>query len=146
MSKMASQAYQRASINTSDPTKIIVMLYDGAIRNLRQAIEHFDAGRRVEASERILRTQDIIHYLHNSLDFEKGGEISINLSKLYDYVRDTLALANIEGSTESIETCILVLQPLLEGWRGVVELNASQNKSAAGAGGADRPAGVSMVG
>ena len=65
------------------------------------------------------KTLRIIQYLSTSLNHDKGGEIAENLEKLYDYVRDTLAIANIESDPEKIESAITVLEPLLEGWQTV---------------------------
>ena len=79
MKQSAYKSYQRVRVTTNDPTKIVVMLYEGAIRNLFQAIEHFEAERNLDASERIKPTLDIIHYLTTTLDHEQGGEVALNL-------------------------------------------------------------------
>lgn len=107
-------------MTAADPTKVIVLLYEGAIRNLNQTLAHFEAGRRTQASERITKTLKIVQYLSTSLNHEKGGEIAKNLENLYDFVRDTLALANIEANTEKVKSAIAVLEPLLEGWQKIV--------------------------
>ena len=114
------QAYQRISVSTADPVRVVIMLYEGAIKNLHQAIEHFRTSNNDRASERINKTLDIIHYLRSSLDHDQGGEIAANLEGVYDFVRDNLALANIQTDVELINEAIGVLQTLLEGWRGIV--------------------------
>lgn len=138
------QTYRKASVQTSDPIKLVVMLYEGAIRNLRQAIGHHEGGRRAEASDRINKTLDIINYLHNCLDFEKGGEISQNLARLYDYARDTLNEANIHLDVEKIQTAIELLTTLLDGWRGVV--NETQSDAETQTGEAPARASLSAMG
>lgn len=141
------QTYQRISVSTADPTKIVIMLYEGAIKFMRQAIEHFEAGRRDDASERIKRALDIIHYLANTLDFEKGGEIAQNLSRLYDFARDTLAEANISGETEKIDAAIEILNSLLEGWQGIAPKSDAEVSAEVGqADPPDNPTSVSMMG
>lgn len=115
------QSYKRVGISTSDPVKIVVLLYEGAIRNLAQAVENI-GGDTALVSAKLVRTLEIINYLRTSLDHDKGGEISVNLERLYEYMRDQLSYANIEledGGREKIIEVMDLLQTLLEGWRGV---------------------------
>lgn len=139
------KAYQKASVQTSDPIKLVVMLYEGSIRNLRQAIGHVEASRKQDASERISKTLDIINYLANCLDMEAGGEVSENLVRLYDYLRETLGEANLHLDIEKIDGSIAVLQTLLEGWQGIVQKSAAEtNPDLPQA--PDQPSNLSMVG
>lgn len=119
MKKNGYSTYRRVNVATADPAKIIVLLYEGAIRNMNQAIGHFDAGRNDDASHRIKKTLDIIHYLRSVLDFDRGGEIATHLAQLYDFVRNELGEANIHADTEKLRISIQVIQPLLEGWQGI---------------------------
>ena len=130
MNPQAFRSYQRVRISTNDPTKIVVMLYEGAVRNLVQAADHFRASRKAEGSDRITKTLDIVHYLTNTLDREKGGEIASNLERLYDFVRDTLAEANIYSDTNRIQTAMGILQTLLEGWQAIATPSSSDTPSA----------------
>ncbi len=127
MKKNGYSTYQRVNVATADPAKIIVLLYEGTIRNMNQAIDHFEGGRKDDASQRIKKTLDILHYLRSVLDFEKGGEIATHLSQLYDFVRNELAEANIHADVEKIRTSILVIQPLLEGWQGISQQAGTAN-------------------
>lgn len=145
MSKKAYQQYQRVTLATADPTKIIVLLYEGAIRYLNQGAEHFSAGRNTEGGERLKRALDIVHYLYNSLDFENGGEISENLARLYDFVRDTISGANISADVDAIREAIDVLRPLLEGWQGIAAQANPLPESPPVEPPADAP-GISMMG
>ncbi len=150
------QNYQRVDVSTADPVRIVVMLYEGAIKNLNQAILLFDANA-LDASAKITRTLDIINYLASALDHEKGGEISMNLERLYDYMRDTLAFANIHKDKEKLAQVIGLMQTLLEGWRAIVnyqaetgnglaEQTAGQPEPMQSAASGNLPSGLSMVG
>lgn len=121
--------YHRTQITTSDRRKVIVMLYEGAISRLNQAIaalEERDADRRVICVNKAL---DIIHFLSSALDFERGGEIAGNLGRLYDYTRDVIARGNIEGRAERFSEAIRILSTLLEAWRAIAS-NGHANTSA----------------
>jgi flagellar protein FliS len=111
--------YQRTQITTSDRRKLIVLLYEGAISRLNQAtaaLEADDADRRVMNVNKAL---DIIHFLNNALDFERGGDISKNLQRLYDYTRDVISQGNIEARAEKFGEAIRLLNLLLEAWRQI---------------------------
>lgn len=118
------QNYQRIEVSTAEPLRIVILLYEGAIRNLTQSARVFETDA-MTASQRINKTLDIINYLHNCLDYEQGGKTAFDLGRLYDYMRDTLAMANIKKDTAKIEEVIRLLQTLLEGWRGVENKNAA---------------------
>jgi flagellar protein FliS len=112
-------AYQRTQIATADRRRIIVLLYEGAITRLEQAK---DAVRRGDADRRVIsvnKALDIIHLLRSGLDFESGGDIALNLQRLYDYVRDIVAEGNISGETEKLDEAIHLLSMLLVAWRAI---------------------------
>lgn len=115
----AYQKYQRVNISTADPLRIVIMLYEGSIKFLNQALRTADTDFTA-AGQSIGRALDIVNYLRNSLDHEKGGEIADNLLRLYDYVRDVLNDANIHHDSEKIQEAITLLQTLLDGWRGIL--------------------------
>ncbi len=69
------QAYRETQIKTANQIKLIVMLYDGAIRHLALAVEDLAGGHghydRVNGH--IVAAQDIVSELMSSLDFERGA-------------------------------------------------------------------------
>jgi flagellar protein FliS len=134
--------YQRVEIQTADPLKIVVLLYEGAIKNLNQATRLM-ADDRTAACARIGKTQDIVNYLRNSLDHAQGGEIAFNLERLYEYVRDLLNDATIHADCAKVKEAVSLLQTLLEGWRGI---STGQTEHDAGALGLERGEGPGLGG
>ena len=123
------QNYRRVEISTADPTRIIVLLYEGAIKNLNQAIQLHPTDRE-QALAKITRAMDIINYLRESLDHEKGGEIAQNLHRLYDYSRDRLNEAIIQFNEDPLNEVANLFQILVEGWRGISAPAASDPEQA----------------
>ncbi|MFP4381818.1 MAG: flagellar export chaperone FliS [Candidatus Sumerlaeia bacterium] len=115
------QNYARTNIQTSDPRAVVVLLYEGGIKFLGQAREALAGGDRQEMSRLLQKTQKIILFLSNALDFDAGGEIAVNLDKLYAYIRDILNEANYKADGEKIEEAIQLLKPLLEAWREIAK-------------------------
>ena len=97
----AYAAYQNTGIKTASQGKLVVLLYEGAIKNLKNALECFNSAEKVEArniekfGNYLMKTQDIISELQVSLNMDKGGQIASNLMSLYVYFNQELTSANI---------------------------------------------------
>lgn len=114
-----TQRYRETDIGTMPPEKIIVMLYERAVRDLEQAIAALAANRRGEVNRLVMHSQTIIAELRGALDHQAGGEVAANLEALYEWLfREHLGLLS-DPSARRLEDCIKVLTPLLEAWRAL---------------------------
>lgn len=76
------KAYTRAT-HTVAKTRQVVMLYDGAIRFMKQAAEAIEQGLIEERYLKLTRVSEIVMGLQNSLDFEAGGPTAQVLFDFY---------------------------------------------------------------
>ena len=76
-------AYKKASVNTLDQNKLIIMLYDGAIKNANFAVEYMKSGEIEKVHDSLIKTKNIVTELLATLNMEQGGEIAKNLKSLY---------------------------------------------------------------
>lgn len=113
------KTYQDTAISTQSKGRIIVMLYDGAVRFLKLAIKEIEAGNYTEKGRYIVRVQDIINELNIVLDMEIGGEIAENLRNIYNFNYKHLSEANIKKDIKMIQDVITVLETLNEGWKAI---------------------------
>ncbi len=111
--------YRQNSVETSTPTRMVVMLYDGAIRFLSQALPAMHACQYDRQSEMIGKAQDIIAHLRDTLDFHAGGVVARHLSQLYATLLDSLTDANIHDRPERVEQAIAALRELRDAWAEV---------------------------
>lgn len=112
-------AYQEASITTESKGRLIVMLYEGAIKFMRLAIQELEA-QNFEAKGRYIgKAQDIINELNAVLDMEAGGELAENLRKLYLFMNSHLSKANINRDPQMIREVISLMEELNSGWRAI---------------------------
>ena len=94
--------YQRAKVTTAPRGQLVVLLYEGAIKALTQALAEMEAGRYLEKGQRLNKAIDIISELRNSLDLKVGGEIAMNLDRLYDFmIRHLTCLNRVEQAAHS---------------------------------------------
>jgi flagellar protein FliS len=97
--------------------RIVVLLYEGAIRFCHQAESKFDEpGVRVHALGRAHR---IVSELLAALDHEQGGEIAARLDALYRYCLDAITRANVNHESEALGSVIRVLDTLLPAWQQI---------------------------
>jgi len=92
MQQNVSSFYQENQIRTADQGRLIVMLYERAIFSLKQAQEKIVAGDYYQRNQLILKAQNIILELMNTLNFE-AGKIAYSLQSLYNYMIRRLILA-----------------------------------------------------
>jgi flagellar protein FliS len=116
----AIRTYQANAITTQSRGRLIVLLYEGAIKFLRQAQKELEAGNMAAKGEYINKAVAILHELDACLDLEAGGEIARNLRKLYHFMIQHLNDANIHRDPQRIQSVINCLTDLNEGWKVAV--------------------------
>ena len=122
-------AYAKVSVetgvNTADPHKLILMLFDGALLQVRTAgiaIVNKDIPAKGTAISKAVEI--IINGLKVSLDLSAGGELAQRLAALYDYMSDRLLYANLHNSQPALDEVAGLLATLREAWaeiRGKVQ-------------------------
>lgn len=115
------QTYKETQIKTANQLKLVVMLYDGAIRHLNEALDCFQEGhRKYDAlNKHIVATQDILSELMGSLDFDKGGSLAKNLLSLYMFMNQRLLEANLRKDVHPVEEVKKYLTDLRDAWEQI---------------------------
>jgi flagellar protein FliS len=112
-------AYQEGAITTQSRGRLIVLLYEGAIKFLKLAINEMQAGNYQSKGHYINKAQDIINELNAILDMEAGGEIAANLRKLYLFMNKRLYEANIKRDPQMIRDVIGLMEELNQSWKAI---------------------------
>jgi flagellar protein FliS len=108
--------YLQHSLEGADPLELTRMLYRGAVDALRGAISALAAGDVAERGRLITKSQLIVAELAAALDHDRGGELSANLAKLYDYVLHLIQNGNFEHQAAPLEEAQNLLAQLLSAW------------------------------
>ena len=106
---------------SADSLKLVVMLYDGAIGFLNQAVRYADRQDDRQKNSYLQRANDIIVELDKSLDVEAGGEIAKNLKLLYSFMNRQLIDAAINNTVSGVSDVARMLAELRESWQYVDE-------------------------
>lgn len=131
----AAKVYLSTQVSTASKGDILVMLYDTAIKHLRQAIEKMRAGDMAGKGILITKAITIISELQESLNKEHGGEIAQNLFQLYFFCNSRLLMANLKVKPEMVEEVITILFGLRQAFSQILPQNggvASVTQSGAG--------------
>ena len=121
-------AYKKASVNTLDQNKLIIMLYDGAIKNANFAVQYMKSGEIEKVHDSLIKTKNIVTELLATLNMEHGGEIAKNLKSLYSYMFSLLIEANMEKKSEPVLNVIDLLKELRGAWVQIREKKKPEEK------------------
>ena len=111
----ASRGYKEQAVLTAPPGRLVVMLYDGALRFLFQAATAMREGNAGRGGERISKAEAIVDELLSTLDMS-AGEVAERLQVLYFFSKHHLLEARREGSAEKIDEVANVLRELRDAW------------------------------
>lgn len=127
-------AYLQSKVMGADALELITMLYDKAIVSLNIAkdaiIKGVDDPELVKKKvTELSRATDIIYYLNDILDRQRGGQIAENLSTIYNILAEELVRANLFNDAETISKCIEILENLKSAWEDVKkQIRENQNE------------------
>jgi flagellar secretion chaperone FliS len=134
--KEPMNAYKETQIKTANQIRLIVMLYDGAIRHINLAADAFVEGhRRYDAiNNHIIAAQDILSELMASLDFEKGGVLAKNLFSLYSFMTRRLLEGNLKKDPAPLAEVKKLLGDLREAWDEISTRKGLEEKASPASG------------
>ncbi len=119
------EQYKRTSVETSSPGKLLLMLYDGCIKNIENARTAIGEKNPELAHEKIVKAQDIIIELMATLNMDYN--ISQRLLSIYDYIYNQMVEANIKKNIELLDEIQGLLADMRDTWQDA--MGTAQNTS-----------------
>ena len=110
------QAYRASSVMTASPGQLVVMLYDGAGRFLRQAELAAEEGAWHHAFDRLDKADAIVDELLVTLDKEQGGELAERLAGIYVFCKRLTIEARLEREPAKVRKAASLLSDLRDAW------------------------------
>lgn len=116
-----ARTYQTQSVLTASPGRLVLMLYDGALKFLALAQEGFrqpesDPRRFELINNNLQKAQNILNELQATLNHGAGGDLSTTLDRLYDYYSRRLFEANLKKQPEPVAEVERFLRELRDAW------------------------------
>lgn len=103
-------------VEGASPHKLIAILFEELLRAIeatKLALERGDIPRQADRQARAL---SILQALDASLDIERGGEVALNLSKIYREARRLISTGTREKRADLIERARLMLAEIAGAW------------------------------
>jgi flagellar protein FliS len=118
------QAYREAAVLTASPVQLVVMLYDGVERFLRQAEVVMEEGGVAQAHDRMQRGEAIIDELLRTLD-KSAGEVAERLEAIYVFCKRLMMEARLEKDPSKLAKVRSLMAELRESWAELAESGAA---------------------
>ena len=138
------EEYKRGSIAGKNELQVLVMLFDGMMKFLRQAKEAIRAKDIETSHEMLVKARRIVMHLLPTVNLESGGEAAAKLHSLYVFCFTKIAEANLKKSIADIDGVLGVVRILKETWAELEVQEARGGAFSATPQGLERPA-VSMA-
>ncbi len=123
----AIQSYQQSSIGSDHSVRLIILLYDQLLRDVRSAVNALrkhDVGLRCQGVDHAFV---VLAELQGTLNLEAGGDIAQILNRFYDLLRSQLLRASVEGSPELLEKQLQNILGVREAWMEVEREQTAAN-------------------
>lgn len=127
----AAQHYMQTQVRSSSPLELVVMLYDGVLRHTATAIDAMARGDILARRDAISKSLAIVGELQSTLDMDQGGDIAVQLDRLYSWVTESLVDATVKQHPQPIHDVRRVLETLRDGWQQVATGRTDVPESAA---------------
>lgn len=114
--QVAAKEYLERQIMNASPVERIVLCYDGAIKFLLAAKRAIEENNIQERYNNNKKAGDVIAYLMDTLNMEKGGEVAERLRQLYSYMLRRLMDVDLKNDAAAIEDVVGKLRELRGAW------------------------------
>jgi flagellar protein FliS len=113
---MSTHRYVAVQNTTASKERLMISLFDTALRHMRQAIVHLE-GKNLRAAMPLLdKASKIVSYLHGTLNREAAPKLVDDLSQLYVFTIARLARAIITGKAADVREAERAFAPVVEGF------------------------------
>ena len=126
MHKVA-HAYLATQVQTTSKGELLLMLYDAAIKFMKQAKVKIDEKDYAAKGLLISKAIEVISELTSSLNKEKSGDLAKNLSQLYMFCNNTLLQANLKMDTTKLDEVIKIIDGIASAYREIIPTVEAQD-------------------
>jgi flagellar protein FliS len=123
-------SYREADVRGASAVRLVVLLYEQVIHDLRKAIEAIEQNDIELRGNSVNHAISVIAHLQGNLNMKAGGQVALNLEHFYRCLGQNLVQAHFHSSRPVLLQQITDLMALREAWievdRSEVTLAAAQ--------------------
>lgn len=113
--------YRQSNVETASPAQLVVKLYEGALRFMRQGQAAIRNGEVAKKGAALGRAHAIVAELQATLHAEHAPELCESLDRLYEFVLFKITESNRLSKADSLDPAIRVLDELRSAWAEVAK-------------------------
>jgi flagellar secretion chaperone FliS len=118
----ATTAYRETEVMSTSPERLVPLLYEHLLVNLKRAEHHIRRGDIEGKFETLGRAQDILAELLSALDFDAGGELASRLASLYGFWGKEISQAGRDLDPKRLQGVVAMVSSLHEAWSEAARL------------------------
>ena len=115
LSANAYQQYWQNSVMTAQPEELTLMLFEGLVKFIKKAKMMLMQGKMQDTHDAIMRAEDIISELNDSLNMDY--ELSASLRPIYDFMKERLIQANFKKDIEKLDEVLELAEGFRDTWK-----------------------------
>jgi flagellar protein FliS len=117
---LAAHRYARNQTETASPERLLVLLFEAALRNMRAGAEALEAGRHGDANGALTRATDIVVELLSTLDARRAPALCAQLGEIYCFVSSRLIRGNAARDAAAVREAERAFAPVAEAFSTAV--------------------------
>jgi len=116
----AASRYAQSQRETASPERLMVLLFQAALKNIRKGAAGLTSGQHVEGARALLKAADIVVELHATLDRSKAPQLCDQLADVYRFVCNRLNAAALSRNVRAAQEAERVFAPIAEAFEAAV--------------------------
>ena len=125
-----ARRYAQSQNETASPERLMVLLFEAAVRHMRVGASALDAGRLSEANNALCRATDIVTELDATFDRPRYPELAKNLEVVYGFVSQRLVAANAGRNSKLAREAERVFLPVADAFAEAVRMVQAERAQA----------------
>lgn len=121
----AARAYARTQHETASKERLMVLLFETALKHIRAGAAALEAGQRQQAVTPLTKAGDIVAELSATLDVSHAPELGQVLKDVYLFVSGRLIRAAATGHAEAARDAERVFAPIVDAFSQAVAQQAA---------------------
>jgi flagellar secretion chaperone FliS len=126
-----TRRYTQAQSTTASPERLMVLLFEAALRHMRTGASALDVGRQADANRALAQASDIVTELASTFDAARHPALGAQLKQVYGFVLERLLLANARRDAVLAREAERVFAPVADGFTRAVQQLQSERAGGA---------------
>jgi flagellar protein FliS len=122
----ATRRYAQSQNETASPERLMMLLFDAALRHMRNGAAALEAGRATDANASISKATDIVVELDATFDRPRYPELADNLGVVYQFVCGRLLSASVKRDPALVREAERVFLPVADAFSTAVRQLAAE--------------------